>query len=106
MIALHSNAACPLGGALQFGWECLKLRALTLMIDEFPTNMPRTAIRFPPLFGDALGKRKLSLTRSKSSRFPVYRVGMHGMTPDEIAMLAVAVFIAGFVAIAVWLLQR
>jgi hypothetical protein len=35
------------------------------MIDEFPTNMPRTAIRFPPLFGDALGKRKLSLTRSK-----------------------------------------
>ena len=57
-------------------------------------------------FRDALGKRKLSLTRSKPSRFPVYRVGMHGMTPDEIAMLAVAVFIAGFVAIAVWLLQR
>jgi len=73
------------------------------MIDEFPTNMPRTAIRFPPLFGDALGKRKLSLTRSKSSRFPVYRVGM---MPDEIAMLTMAIFIAGFVAIAVWLLQR
>jgi hypothetical protein len=31
---------------------------------------------------------------------------MHGMTPDEIATLAVAIFIAGFVAIAVWLLQR
>ena len=68
--------------------------------------MPEAAPRFLALHRDALGKRKLSLTRSKPSRFPVYRVGMHGMTPDEIAILAVAIFIAGFVAIAVWLLQR
>ena len=69
-------------------------------------TVPEAAPRFLALHRDALGKRKLSLTRSKSSRFPVYRVGMHGMTPDEIAMLSVAIFIAGFVAIAVWLLQR
>ena len=65
--------------------------------------MPEAAPRFLALHRDALGKRKLSLTRSKSSRFPVYRVGM---MPDEIAMLTMAIFIAGFVAIAVWLLQR
>jgi len=69
-------------------------------------TVPEAAPRFLALHRDALGKRKLSLTRSKPSRFPVYRVGMHGMTPDEIAILAVAIFIAGFVAIAVWLLQR
>jgi len=52
------------------------------------------------------GKRKLILTRSKSSRFATYRVGMHGITPDGIALFAGMIFLAGFVAIAVWLLRR
>ena len=69
--------------------------------------MPEAAPRFLAFHRDALGKRKLSLTRSKSSRFPVYRVGMHGMTPDEIALVltfgGAAVFIAVVAGIGIWL---
>jgi hypothetical protein len=31
---------------------------------------------------------------------------MHTVTPDVIALIATAVFLVGFVAIAFWLLQR
>jgi len=31
---------------------------------------------------------------------------MHGMTPDGIALFAGMIFLAGFVAVAVWLLRR
>ena len=31
---------------------------------------------------------------------------MNGMTPDGIALIAGMIFMAGFVAIAVWLLRR
>jgi len=31
---------------------------------------------------------------------------MHGMTPDDIALFAGMIFLAGFVAVAVWLLRR
>jgi hypothetical protein len=62
--------------------------------------VPVLRFRFLALFETRLGKRKLSLTRSKSSRFPVYRVGMQGITPDGIALFA------GFVAVAVWLPRR
>jgi hypothetical protein len=31
---------------------------------------------------------------------------MHSVTPDEVAMLVAAIFMAGFVTIAVWLLRR
>jgi hypothetical protein len=31
---------------------------------------------------------------------------MRSLTPDEVAMLVAAIFMAGFAAIAVWLLRR
>jgi hypothetical protein len=38
--------------------------------------------------------------------FPVYRVGMHGMTPDAIAIFAGMILLAAFIAVAFWLLRR